>query len=97
MKSSAMGTDLESRLASQQGEALREAYKKQLLAIAIDVHIQISNGVTPTDYPVARALANAVDAALDILDQHATQKADNKHPPSPISIQSAESSALIQR
>lgn len=81
MKLSSMGTHLESRLASPQGETLRQAYKKQLLAIATDVHIRISNGVTPTDYPVAHALADAVDAALDILDRHALKRAnDNRLP-----------------
>ena len=76
MKTAAMCTDLESRLASPQGETLRESYRKQLLAIATDIHIKISKGVTPTDYPIARALVNAVEAALDVLDRHAVKKGE---------------------
>lgn len=63
-------TDLEGRLASCEGPALREYYRVQLSALAVNARAQLGRGLAPADYQAYAALAEAAETAQAVLAEY---------------------------
>lgn len=63
-------TELEARLASPEGPALRELYRVQLAALAVAARAHLRQGLAPDQYHACTALAEAADAAQTILAEY---------------------------
>jgi len=60
-------TDLENKLASSEGELLRQALHDQLASAELRLHKLVSEGVTPAAYAQAAACLLALATANDVL------------------------------
>lgn len=68
-------SELDVRLMSPQGTALRDAYLTRLSLLEAHIRTQLSAGVNPSNYATGRALAKAVNAAATILEQYPSVEA----------------------
>lgn len=72
-------TELERHLASPEGFPLRDAYLVRLHILAARIHTYLSAGVSPPEYATGRALAQAVDAAVTILETYPMTETPERH------------------
>lgn len=63
-------TDLESRLASPDGEAVRDELAARLEALAGRLRSDVAKGLSRDDYSVWTAAVDAVRAAQEVLGRH---------------------------
>lgn len=63
-------TDLEERLRSPEGAAIRSALVSRLVQLRADFDGRVRRGLEPEAYRRARAIIESLDAARSLLEQH---------------------------
>ncbi|MFA5489283.1 MAG: EscE/YscE/SsaE family type III secretion system needle protein co-chaperone [Candidimonas sp.] len=64
--------DLEARLAGPEGGALRSQIRQALHTAESRLRANVKQGLSPADFQVSTALADAFLAAQEILDRHSS-------------------------
>lgn len=76
-------TELESRLASPDGEAVRDELAAGLGALASRLRADVAKGLSREDYGVWAAAIEAVSAAQEALELHPVATRDTASSPTP--------------
>lgn len=76
-------TDLESRLASPEGEAVRGELAARLDALACRLRADVAGGLSRDDYGIWTAAIDAVLAAQEVLGRHPAASPSTQNSPAP--------------